>query len=365
MLVKALPIDVDDFFVDLFYFFNKSAKRKEEFRDFQEFTETKELKILKHCKTRWLSLEKCVQRVIQQWSALYAYFDKQAETDHSARVSRLDQHFKSHLSKLVMLFLEFALESLCKFNAVFQSTLVMLPSLKSEVKRMLRILLGRYMKSDVIKAAGEDINNINVEDEGNEVTDNELGIGHKAWEFMSEEEDYMDPNVQLLFFNRVRGFYRAVSSTIIKKFSFDDNLVDDVAFLLPENRDKVTTALVLRLARRFSAATPHDCRDELEEEALDYILLPQSSLPTSGSESVEQSKSDEVCTYWTQVGKMTTLMGTVRFPNLSQLAKCILSLPVSNAETERVFSIVRKIVTDYRTQIDQKTLFSAGMQDEQ
>lgn len=82
--VKALPIDVDDFFVDLFYFFNKSAKRKEEFRDFQEFTETKELKILKHCKTRWLSLEKCVQRVIQQWSALYAYFDKQAETDHSA-----------------------------------------------------------------------------------------------------------------------------------------------------------------------------------------------------------------------------------------------------------------------------------------
>ena len=50
--VKVLPIDLDDFFVDLYYFFNKSAKRKEEFREFQEFTNTKQLKVLKHVKTR-------------------------------------------------------------------------------------------------------------------------------------------------------------------------------------------------------------------------------------------------------------------------------------------------------------------------
>lgn len=78
---------------------------------------------------------------------------------------------------------------------------------------------------------------------------------------------------------------------IIKKFSFDD-LVDDVAFL-PENRD-VTTALILRLAGRFSAATPPDCLDALEEETLDYILLPSSSLPSVGCENGEQSKSDEL-----------------------------------------------------------------------
>ncbi len=53
---------------------------------------------------------------------------------------------------------------------------------------------------------------------------------------------------------------------------------------------------------------------------------------------------------------MTTPDGAVRFPNLSRLAKCVLALPVSNAETERVFSIVRKIVTDYRTQMDQNAL---------
>ncbi len=55
---KALPVNVDDFFVDLFYYFDKSSKRKEELREFQEFTGTKEMKIIKHCKTSWLSLEK-------------------------------------------------------------------------------------------------------------------------------------------------------------------------------------------------------------------------------------------------------------------------------------------------------------------
>ena len=73
--VLTLPVDLDDFFVDLFYHFDKSAKRNEELHEFQEFTGTKQLKIIKHCKTRWLSLEKVVQRTLQQWSALYAYLE--------------------------------------------------------------------------------------------------------------------------------------------------------------------------------------------------------------------------------------------------------------------------------------------------
>jgi hypothetical protein len=95
--VKCLSVDVDDFFVNIF---DKSAKHKEQLK---EFTDTKKLKILKHCKTRWHSLEKVVHRAIQQWPALYAYFDQVAESDHSSRVKRLNQHLKSPLTKLVML----------------------------------------------------------------------------------------------------------------------------------------------------------------------------------------------------------------------------------------------------------------------
>lgn len=46
---------------------------------------------------------------------------------------------------------------------------------------------------------------------------------------------------------------------------------------------------------------------------------------------------------------MKTLDGTGRFPTFTRLA-------VPNADTERVFSIVKKIVTEYHTEMDQSTL---------
>ena len=47
LVLKHLPFDVDDFFVDLYYYFHKSAKRREELREFQDFIGISEMKILK------------------------------------------------------------------------------------------------------------------------------------------------------------------------------------------------------------------------------------------------------------------------------------------------------------------------------
>ena len=91
-----LPVDIDDFFVDLYYYFEKSTKRKEIYR---EFTDTKELKIIKHVQTCWLSLYKVVKRVINQWEPPNAYFDREAETDHSTGVQRLNSHLNRYLTK--------------------------------------------------------------------------------------------------------------------------------------------------------------------------------------------------------------------------------------------------------------------------
>ena len=84
----------------------------------------KELKILKHCPTRRLSLEKVIKRLLQLWDALYAYFDKEVENNQAARVLKLDHHLKSlrHsciLSFLVMLLI-LSVNSMLFFNQVSQ-----------------------------------------------------------------------------------------------------------------------------------------------------------------------------------------------------------------------------------------------------
>ena len=173
---------------------------------------------------------------------------------------------------------------------------------------------------------------------------------------MSEEEDYFDPSTLNIFFNGVRDFYNAITSTILKKVSINDHVFDDVTVLLPENRCNLSSTAVMRLARRFSTAVPSELFDVLQEEVLDYKLSPQSDFPNVDKEGKERHEDYELCSYWQSVGEMKTLCGTTRFPNLPKLSKCLLALPVSNAETERVFSIVRKIVTDYRSQMDQSTL---------
>ena len=55
---------------------------------------------------------------------------------------------------------------------------------------------------------------------------------------------------------------------------------------------------------------------------------------------------------------LKTAMGVVRFPAITRVFIPLLGLPNSNAECERVFSMVRKIHTDSRKSLQPETLTS-------
>ena len=55
----------------------------------------------------------------------------------------------------------------------------------------------------------------------------------------------MDSTAKRTFFSGVKAFYKAVATTIIKKIAFNDDVVDDVVFLLPDHQDSATTSSVL------------------------------------------------------------------------------------------------------------------------
>ena len=69
--MESLPVNIDQLFVDIFYHFLHSSKRRQEFINIwcSLFT-TEPEEILKHCPTRWLSLLRCVNRHIQQYDEL-------------------------------------------------------------------------------------------------------------------------------------------------------------------------------------------------------------------------------------------------------------------------------------------------------
>ena len=66
--------DVDDFLINLYYYFNKSTKRKNDLAEFSSFCDVVYRKLIHHITVRWLSLQVAVDRALQQYEALYSYF---------------------------------------------------------------------------------------------------------------------------------------------------------------------------------------------------------------------------------------------------------------------------------------------------
>ena len=92
---------------------------------------------------------------------------------------------------------------------------------------------------------------------------------------------------------------------------------------------------------------PENERDDLLDEFVEFQLLPDDELPTAGS-------TDEM---WMKIGKLSIQStGTAMFTELSGLAKALLTIPNSNAAPERTFSMVKKIFTEQRSQMDNSTL---------
>ena len=97
--------------------------------------------------------------------------------------------------------------------------------------------------------------------------------------------------------------------------------MEDISFLLPENQGSLAAAPVLRLAARFQAAVPDEACDALEEELLDYMLLPSTNLPSVDREEGKPTQSAQLCVYWQEIGRMSTVTGTARFP-ISKIYTC-------------------------------------------
>ena len=106
---------------------------------------------------------------------------------------------------------------------------------------------------------------------------------------------------------------------------------------------------VVQLAQRFGLV---DDEDNLADQYHDYQLSPMTELPTY---KTEETRFD---TFWLSMEKATLPSKQRRFDQLAKVALCALSLPHSNADPERAFSMLRKIQQDSRGNLNHETTTS-------
>ena len=101
--------------------------------------------------------------------------------------------------------------------------------------------------------------------------------------------------------------------------------------------------------------------DSLTEEFNEYQLLRDSDIPDHVMESCKTDRGDlKLDSLWSFIRQMKDhAENALLFPRLWKVVRLILTIPHSNAEEERVFSIVRKNKTCFRPRLDpEETLAS-------
>ena len=101
--------------------------------------------------------------------------------------------------------------------------------------------------------------------------------------------------------------------------------------------------------------------DSLTEEFNEYQLLRDSDIPDHVMESCKTDRGDlKLDLLWSFIGQMKDhAENALLFLRLWKVVRLILTIPHSNAEEERVFSILRKNKTSFLSRLDpEETLAS-------
>ena len=197
--MQTLPVDIDHLFVDVFYYFFHSSKRKEEFcvlflhQNHRQYLSTT---------TRWLSLLRCVCHCLIQFNGLKSFFLSCSEAETSKVVSIL-QRLENSLSKPLLLFLSYILPPMDKFNHPFQKSTNTTCQLYTEMSRLVRLYASNLLKPECIVAVGDDLSQLNLVTR-NQLADENLGLGDATWMYISGMEEERDPKT---LYKAVRSFY--------------------------------------------------------------------------------------------------------------------------------------------------------------
>ena len=69
--MAALPVDIYQLFIDVYYYFKHSGKRNQQFGDiWYSFYNNESKVLLKHCQTRLLNLLRCIRRYLDPFDGV-------------------------------------------------------------------------------------------------------------------------------------------------------------------------------------------------------------------------------------------------------------------------------------------------------
>ena len=314
-----------------------------EFEQFQSFVDVKPHKLLKSCQTRWLSLEACVVRLIEQYDALLSYF--RSTEDRKAVVQRVKIILEKPTTKAYLYFLSVALPIVNNFNKFMQQQSPVIHKLQQELDGLIRKLMLRFMTVKSVTDCS-DVTQVDLDDINNYLPLEEVFIGQHTHKYLEDNVSLSTSDVKK-FREVCLAWWHTAAKQAIKRLPLTHSVLNNIHWLEPGVQQYGMAPEVQAVA----AALPQVVElPSLQEEFMDYCMY---RLPDS------VKAHNAVDKYWHSVGEIKDLSGQdFRFPTLTKLAKATIIIPRGNADTERLFSHVGLNKTKHRNSLSLETLNS-------
>jgi len=308
--------------------------------EFQKFFNGERNKILKLSNTRWLVLYHCIVRILNNWEILKNFFVLAVVEDKLKSAEIILQQLNNDSIKAYLLFLKYVLNFFNHFNAFFQSREILIHKI-FETSRQLIIDIG---KNFLISQMLEDINNITV-DSNNQKDVNDIYVGPECESFLE--------TLPLEHAQEIRrhclDFYITSLREMLKRLPYKDIIFEQLMFLQPnialyhEGRTKIKDLTLL--ATRIGDI-------DLKKLDFEWKILP--SIYNDAQKA--QFALLEISDMWKQIFEFKDISGEKFFPNLELLVYSVLSFSHSNAEAERIFSIVTDVKSKKRNRLANNTV---------
>lgn len=210
------------------------------------------------------------------------------------------------------------------FNLLLQRDEPCVHILRTKCIELLTDLLVKFVKIEAFRSAG-DVLKVKFKERANQKSDADLVIGSEAKDCLRDIED---DDVKYQFFDSVREYYVEGCSYIMAKFPIEEEWL----------KHAEVVDITKRVTSNFKSVSFFVNKLELSDIDIDrveheFLRFQIDRLDMLGGD-------DRIDEKW---GKLIAV-----YPGLAEVMLSVLTIPHGNADSERVFSAVRHIDTDFR-----------------
>ena len=406
--LKESVVDLDELAIDLHFFFKYSAVRREKYMKCHEITGVVVKMMERHCTTRWLSLEKVLVKISEQWKNLTEYFleivpilpgfSGKNGVASTARYIRIISCLQNKNVPVVMAFVVHLAQDFRKFVKSLETSDPMI-HLHPKCMQLITSILGKFLKTEAYMKKGSErgyiLKSINyiaaIEVSNKENHKDSLTFGSQTETLLKILDELEKKRLK----NHMKEAMVECSQYLLNKLPITEQVINDAQFLGHQKQMskkalnaikrlsyKVFNALELDVLKREFKLNEDDTKDFLMDQIVEEFKLYQlEDIPKSFFEATSDKKKKEKLSYWKyayglldveidtsdsgfvridhywrNVAALCNEEGAPKYRKLTTLVNCILTLSHGNADPERGFSVNKQQLDLHGNTTDEHTL---------